>query len=38
MTKTKEMVYFGYVGSTKSIIRTVEEFADLKMIPNLPVV
>ncbi|CAD0113200.1 unnamed protein product [Aureobasidium uvarum] len=36
MTKAKEMGYFGYVDSTKSIIRTVEEFADLRMIPSLP--
>ncbi|TIA20911.1 hypothetical protein D6C80_02073 [Aureobasidium pullulans] len=36
MTKAKEMGYFGYVDSTKSIIKTVEEFADLKMIPKLP--
>ncbi|KAI5210647.1 hypothetical protein E4T39_00223 [Aureobasidium subglaciale] len=35
MTKTKELGYFGYVDSTKSIIKTVEEFADLDMIPKL---
>lgn len=33
MTKTKELGYFGYVDSTKSILRTVEEFIELGMIP-----
>ncbi|KAJ5442513.1 hypothetical protein N7445_005520 [Penicillium cf. griseofulvum] len=35
MAKAKKLGYFGFVDSTESILRVVEEFVDLRMLPPL---
>ncbi|KAJ5612959.1 hypothetical protein N7510_006153 [Penicillium lagena] len=35
-TKAKKMGYFGFVDSVESMLRVVEEFAEMGMIPELP--
>jgi hypothetical protein len=35
MSKAKKMGYFGFVDKTESILRIVEEYVELGMIPAL---
>jgi hypothetical protein len=35
MSKAKKMGYFGFVDTTESILRSVEEYVELGMIPPL---
>lgn len=36
MTKAKKLGYFGFVDSSDSLFRVIEEFVDLQMAPPLP--
>lgn len=35
MTKARKSGYFGFVDSNESILRTVEEFVEMRMVPEL---
>ncbi|KFZ02442.1 hypothetical protein V500_00185 [Pseudogymnoascus sp. VKM F-4518 (FW-2643)] len=35
-TKAKKLGFFGFVDSSESVLKVLEEFVDLKMIPSLP--